>query len=182
MTNERLDELSRLCESATPFGNEKFMRCVHGARIYTEDSAGNRDLIADFYSVNNREFYFAARAAMPELIAELREAQAGKAGCEEIDNAPLCGLCESRMTIVRPGKYICYPCDNLQFVSVLIAERDAARAQVTVLQARVKVLEAAGARLRDGLSALCVCSDYSCKACAFTAEWDRAVKGVPDAS
>lgn len=68
-----LDELERLEKAATPAGELHVLRYDHGGGRAFAESADARTLVADFFDVENRELFLAARNALPALIAELRE-------------------------------------------------------------------------------------------------------------
>lgn len=90
MTPEEIAELERLCAEATPAEQISLCRYPHGggrlaSPVGWEDltnRAEGGDLIADFYDEANREFYYAARTALPTLLAERREREAKLAAYE----------------------------------------------------------------------------------------------------
>lgn len=86
MTEERIAELEKLCEAATP--EPQLTRYSHGGgRSFVETpplkdqfgrslgSGTDRELIADYYTEVDREFYHATRTALPEALAEIRHLQ-----------------------------------------------------------------------------------------------------------
>jgi len=85
LTEAEVDALEKLANAATPADRMAYWRYEHGLGRITvpdENRATRRDLIADFYDEANREFYYAARAGVPALIATLRAERAKVAGLE----------------------------------------------------------------------------------------------------
>lgn len=70
-----LAALRALCEKATP--GPELTRYPHGGgRLAEHSGADGPNLIADFYDESNREFYFAARTALPRLLDEVEGLEA----------------------------------------------------------------------------------------------------------
>lgn len=79
-----LSELEELCNKATPLGE----RCPEQMYLFSADGglvAQMRDYHGDDpnYS-SDYEFYFAARTALPELIARVRELEANNAFMKDV--------------------------------------------------------------------------------------------------
>ena len=85
MTDRTDDEITALCEAATPGPWEIYRYRNGGGRIHIAGDHGRkRDLIADMepdgdvtaYSEGDREFLFAARTLVPSLLARAQKAEA----------------------------------------------------------------------------------------------------------
>lgn len=90
-----LAHLDGMCAKATPHGpNTKLMRYPHGGgRLYLEDMDGfaraDRDLIADFYDEDNREFYYALDPETVRLVLDV--VRAAQDYAEAYDDLPPLG-------------------------------------------------------------------------------------------
>ena len=102
MTDERLAELEALANAATP-ANEMSMRLDEWIEWRSSDGI-QKYSIAEFDREPDRDFFFHARTAMPELISEVRrlreEVAAERETCARIADIEE-GKC--REMIKRPG-------------------------------------------------------------------------------
>ncbi len=184
MTNERLDELEKLANSAFagPWEPDVQGPWVMGADnqcrvcdirgwgyLTGTGGLGLSDKEAAKLQDNTTTFIAASRTAIPDLIAALREHK--ELFCEDHADDP-------RDVYGAIGCVVCNASKEPEYQS---KKRDVLREQVTALQARVKALESAGEKMASFHHDTCSSELISGMPCSCgKAEWDRAVKGVKD--
>ena len=77
ITNKVLQEIIELEKKATPIVEEDHHKFDHGgSRLFKDGKSGERQLIADFYDADNRDYFMICRnnaVSMAKEIIALRE-------------------------------------------------------------------------------------------------------------